>query len=539
MSVEKAFEVPSIVINDLGGILSGTADPSSPGLNAPIGSIYMRDNGGVGEHWKKTGAADTSWNLQEDSGGAGGGFQGFGLWRYRTDITNNPSAGRLQFNNVTVDSATELYVNVTNDGGTDMTVFLTLLIEDDLIFIQNQSDSSQFVVVRIGGTPVLASGVFTFPIGSVESQGAAMANNQSVALLGSHSGGGGGSTVELDFAIVERLAAFSIPVFPLTLVPMDNVDQETNTAVIEADTGNNNRLILHEIGTYLVGYSASIDKPDPASNAEVVSQLQLNGVVITGTHNETSVFQDTSIVGDLHEDTMHGVSVIRTTSVDQFIELFVAHLESGGTPNPLLESGPTGEATSMWAIRLKGTKGTDGTDGTDGAQGVPGSGTTLNIQDEGVALPNSPHDAVNFIGAGVVASDAGGGVADVTIPGGGVSTFQATALGSTTTTSGTDVLVPGMSLIPGPGDFVVMFNTSWENSSADDMFVSIYVNGVQVAASERINEMESSIVDAELTAATHAFVQGVLAGEVIDIRFRNTGGTLTMLNRTLILLKVA
>ena len=59
MSVEKAFEVPSIVINDLGGILSGTADPNVPGLNAPIGSIYLRDNAGAGEHWKKVGALDT------------------------------------------------------------------------------------------------------------------------------------------------------------------------------------------------------------------------------------------------------------------------------------------------------------------------------------------------------------------------------------------------------------------------------------------------------------------------------------------------
>jgi len=123
-------------------------------------------------------------------GGSGGGFHGFGLWRYRTEITSTPTAGRLNFDDTTVDDATELYVNVLNDGGTDLSAFLSLLVVGDLIYIQAQDDATQFIAAEIGGTPSLASGVFTFPLSSVESQGAAMTNNEVVAFLASHSGGG-------------------------------------------------------------------------------------------------------------------------------------------------------------------------------------------------------------------------------------------------------------------------------------------------------------------------------------------------------------
>ncbi len=201
MSVEKAFEVPSIVVNDLGGILSGTADPTAPGLAAPIGSIYLRDNGGTGEHYKKVAAGDTAWELQQSSGSNPPGFQGFGIWRFRTAVTNNPASGQLQFDDLIIDDATELYVNVVNDGGTDMTVFLSLLVINDLIYIQAQDDSTQFDIVKIGGTPTLASGVFTFPIGAVESQGPSLSNNETVALLGVHSGGEAGG--EEDAQIVQ------------------------------------------------------------------------------------------------------------------------------------------------------------------------------------------------------------------------------------------------------------------------------------------------------------------------------------------------
>ena len=58
MSVERAFEVPSLVINDRAGIVSFDVDPLTTGFAAPIGSLGMRSNG---QHYRKIDALDTDW----------------------------------------------------------------------------------------------------------------------------------------------------------------------------------------------------------------------------------------------------------------------------------------------------------------------------------------------------------------------------------------------------------------------------------------------------------------------------------------------
>lgn len=50
-------------------MLVGTADPSSPGVAAPEGSLYLRTTGGAGQLWIKTNALSTQWT-QVVSGGS-------------------------------------------------------------------------------------------------------------------------------------------------------------------------------------------------------------------------------------------------------------------------------------------------------------------------------------------------------------------------------------------------------------------------------------------------------------------------------------
>jgi hypothetical protein len=80
MSVERAFEVPSIVVNDRTGLVAFDIDPTTTGFNAPIGSLGMRTNG---SHYRKTGALDTDWTLTDVGGGGGGGELAF----YKRDTT--------------------------------------------------------------------------------------------------------------------------------------------------------------------------------------------------------------------------------------------------------------------------------------------------------------------------------------------------------------------------------------------------------------------------------------------------------------------
>ena len=113
----------------------------------------------------------------------------------------------------------------------------------------------------------------------------------------------------------------------------------------------------------------------------------------------------------------------------------------------------------------------------------------------------------------------------------------ATASGDTTTTSATDVLATPLSITPGAGDYLVWFSGSLENTSAGtnfDQFVSLYVNGTQVAHTEREITTEESLTNTPFPFAGHAYVTGVGASDDIEVRWRTENGTATMHERTLV-----
>lgn len=80
--------------------------------------------------------------------------------------------------------------------------------------------------------------------------------------------------------------------------------------------------------------------------------------------------------------------------------------------------GERGERGEKGERGRRGPRGRDGDDGDTGATGPTGpSGVgTIAVGDDGVNQGN--FSLLNFVGAGVTASDAGGGVANITIPGG-------------------------------------------------------------------------------------------------------------------------
>lgn len=65
-ALDKAFESDGIVLNDVVGLLGGADDPSSAGVDAPEGSLYIRTSGQI---WQKSGPGDTDWT--EKGTGAG------------------------------------------------------------------------------------------------------------------------------------------------------------------------------------------------------------------------------------------------------------------------------------------------------------------------------------------------------------------------------------------------------------------------------------------------------------------------------------
>ena len=114
----------------------------------------------------------------------------------------------------------------------------------------------------------------------------------------------------------------------------------------------------------------------------------------------------------------------------------------------------------------------------------------------------------------------------------------AVAGGTTTTPSPTDVALAGMSITPGAGDYLVSFGTTVSNSINNDIIVSIYLNAVQVANSER-EQLSLGAGDGSTLTLAEVPITGVLAGQAVEIRWRTTGGTSTARARNLTLVQVA
>lgn len=115
----------------------------------------------------------------------------------------------------------------------------------------------------------------------------------------------------------------------------------------------------------------------------------------------------------------------------------------------------------------------------------------------------------------------------------------AEATANTTTTSGTDVLVNSMTLTPAAGTYAVWFQGSIQHSSNNDsVYTSIYLDGSQIAASERQFMRGGSQGNVIASFACMAIVT-VNGSQAIEGRWREiSGGTATMFERQLLIMEV-
>jgi len=135
-------------------------------------------------------------------------------------------------------------------------------------------------------------------------------------------------------------------------------------------------------------------------------------------------------------------------------------------------------------------------------------------------------------GNGIAITNSAGGITIANQP----SINQVSATNDITTTSTSDVVVTGMTVTPGAGDYLVFFTGSLENTNANKQgTVSIYSNGVQIAASEIQSQMPAN---RPVPISTNAYITGLGAGQAIDIRWNVVGNTGTFHQRTLIVQRV-
>lgn len=117
------------------------------------------------------------------------------------------------------------------------------------------------------------------------------------------------------------------------------------------------------------------------------------------------------------------------------------------------------------------------------------------------------------------------------------SSHRASATGTTTTTSGTYVLMGAMTLTPPSGDYLLDFFTAVSNSNnSRTIWVSIYVGGTQVSGSEV--EIGLPTANYVVPVSIVGFPISPNGSQDVEIRWRRSNSTGTAYNRNMILKKV-
>lgn len=121
--------------------------------------------------------------------------------------------------------------------------------------------------------------------------------------------------------------------------------------------------------------------------------------------------------------------------------------------------------------------------------------------------------------------------------------YEASATAATTTTSGTNSVMSGMTITPAAGNYLVLFS-GWctHNSNGDTITISIFNNGSQVTASirtilPRITSSFGTPAASDMAVMTNGVVTATGSGAV-TIDWSTTGATATCTNRTLDLIRL-
>ncbi|MCP4123740.1 MAG: hypothetical protein GY751_18480 [Bacteroidetes bacterium] len=222
--------------------------------------------------------------------------------------------------------------------------------------------------------------------------------------LSATDGGGGTADVEYTgeaaFANYYRAAAYTGITTTVSTLPFDTT-RISNAAFTLNGAGT--QLTINTASTYRVDFGCS---PAESSNNDITADMWLEldsgGGFGEVPGTRARFFHDSNM-----EEGGNASFAILALSATDVLRVRAQVVDGSDQLDTLANS-----------IRLSiQTIGKDGAAGATGPQGPAGSGSTIIIEDEGSNIPNTPHSELNFVGAGVTATDGGSGVATITIPG--------------------------------------------------------------------------------------------------------------------------
>jgi len=103
-------------------------------------------------------------------------------WRFDTAVNaTDPGARNFKFDNVTLASVLNIYINSTSDNRGDLNTILSALASGQKIYVQQVNDADNAALFTVG-TPVDNTGWWTIPV-TVDASNTLMGNNQPCALV--------------------------------------------------------------------------------------------------------------------------------------------------------------------------------------------------------------------------------------------------------------------------------------------------------------------------------------------------------------------
>ena len=293
-----------------------------------------------------------------------------------------------------------------------------------------------------------------------------------------------------------------------------------NLDAIRTDSGGGDftlaadEVTINVTGTYRIDFRVTLDQTSE-TRMTARSWLELNDVEVDG-----------SIALGYLRSTQGGSSASASLVLD-LVATDILRLVSIITDTALATATTVADASGL-TITAAGSNGQDGADGAE----------TLIIKDEGTNVANTPHSELNFVGDGVVVSDAGGGVATVALIFGDEFN-SAESLGTSTTTSSTLQQKLRLSVNVPNGTYIVFWSATGGNSGEERGF------RFQVQLDDTTDLTDGTARIAEGDASTWAEPKGghaVLAlngAHDIDMDFAASGGTATIRDARLTLWRVS
>lgn len=309
-----------------------------------------------------------------------------------------------------------------------------------------------------------------------------------------------------------------------TVVNLDTVRKNTGEFSLSSDV-----ITINSEGTYFIVYRVSTDISTGTDRSASSCWLELNtGSGFSEIDGSRAFMYNREVIeGD---NTGTGHCILDLVSGNS-IRLLFSRIDGNSTIRTIAD----GSGVSI--LKISG--------GIKGDQGPAGDNEII-IENTGIVVSGSPFETLNFIGASsILQNGVDPSQVDITLPtpSSSLTSNLLTRTISASTTSSTFSVIPTLTFTsPASGTYIVCFTGSGEcNTDATTGFTAIFVGGVEQTST--ISQLGSDITG----FAVLGFIQGSMVSQSIvnvngsqniDVRFRVTGGTLTIQNCTFYIVKI-